>query len=227
MCSFLSAQNHSSWTALLKKHVNQNGLVDYPEFKKEIGLLDNYLTDLKNTNPKILSASDEKAFWINVYNAFTIKMILDNYPIKSIMDIKYGNKSAWDHPFIKINNKNYTLNEIEKSLLMEKYDDPMIHFGVNCAAKGCPPLRAEAYIGSRVDQQLKQQGVIFLENKTWNRFEGSIWKLNKIFEWYRSDFESNLGSLEAFIQKLTKVKTDPSPTIKFIEYNWSLNSIHN
>jgi hypothetical protein len=223
----MSGQNHTAWTSLLKKHVKQDGLVDYIEFQKEIKSLDNYLLDLRNTNPKMLSFHEAKAFWINVYNAFTIKMILDNYPIKSIMDIKYGNNSAWDHPFINISGKNYTLNEIEKNILMGIYKDPMIHFGINCAAKGCPPLRAEAYKGSNVDQQLKQQAIIFLENKSWNRFDGSTWKLSKIFEWYSSDFESDSGSLEAFIQKITKVKTRPIPNIKYLEYNWALNSMQN
>jgi len=140
----------------LKKYVTENGRVDYKGLKNEKGKLESYL-EMLNKNPpaKDWKQEEEMTYWINAYNAFTVKLILDHYPVKSIQEIDGG--KPWDEAFIKIGGKNYSLNNIETDFLRKKFSDPRIHFAINCASQSCPRLLNEAFTPEKIELQLNEQ----------------------------------------------------------------------
>lgn len=210
--------NHSAWNTILQKHVTSSGKVDYAGIKANKEALEAYLTDLKNNPPvDAWSRNEELAYWINVYNAYTVKLIVDNYPINSIMDIAGG--KAFDKKWIKLNGQTYSLNNIENDIIRPKFNEPRIHFAVNCAAKSCPPLLNKAWTASNLNSNLAQQTKAFINNNSYNRISGNKVEVSKIFEWYAKDF----GNLITFLNKYATTKIAASTEIKFKEYDWVLN----
>jgi hypothetical protein len=210
---------HDPLDALLKKYVSKTGNVNYAGLKKEESSLDAYLIEISevgiNNN---WSRKAKMAFWINAYNAYTIKLILKNYPTSSIMNISGG--KAWDVSWIKIGGTSYSLNDIEHKILRPTYRDARIHFAVNCAAKSCPPLYNGAWTESNLETLLNSQTKKFINNKAFNEIGQDQLVLSKIFEWYKEDF----GNLQSYIEKYTSIKVNPKAKVKFQEYNWSLNN---
>ena len=136
--------SHEKWDNLLKEFVSNSGKVNYKGIKAVEGKLDDYLQILtENPVQTNWSKNEKMAYWINAYNAFTVKLIVKNYPVSSIM--KLHNGKPWDVKWIQLGNKTYSLNEIEHRILRPKYKDARIHFAVNCAAKSCPPLLNRAW----------------------------------------------------------------------------------
>jgi hypothetical protein len=218
----LSAQapvSHAGWDALLKKHVSPEGRVNYVGFRQDKAALQQYLDLLKN-NPPAASASrnDKLAFWINAYNAFTVKLIVDNYPLKSIRDLG----EPWDRKFIQIGPQILSLNDIEHTIIRKQFEEPRIHFAVNCASRSCPELRNEAYSAARLSEQLDQQARRYLNNPAQNQLQPSQAALSQLFSWYQGDFTKQ-GSLTDFINRYSKVKLLPSAAISYRDYDWSLN----
>jgi Protein of unknown function, DUF547 len=213
----------------LKKHVNEQGMVNYKGFKKDEKEFNAYL-DLLSKNPPAdkWSKDEQLAYWINAYNAYTIRLILDYYPLKSIKDI--GSKiqipfvsTPWAKKFIKVGNETMSLDNIEHGTIRKKFNDPRIHFALVCAAKSCPKLRNEAYIGARLDAQLNDQGVDFLNDPSKNVVSAQKASLSKILDWYGDDFEKNGNTLEKWINKYAKAKLTPDTKISYQTYNWALN----
>lgn len=226
-CTFAQkAPSHQQWDKLLKKHVNANGLVNYKGFQKDKAELDSYLKTLSDNAPQSSwSENDQKAYWINAYNAFTVSLIVQNYPVNSIKDIAgkvYKVNTPWDIKFITIGGKKYDLNNIEHGILRKKYNDPRIHFALVCASISCPKLRDDAYTGGQLNAQLEDAGKDFLNDKSKNRISADRTDISKYFSWYKSDFIKN-GSLVNFINKYSQTKIDPNTKIGFLDYNWSLN----
>ncbi|WP_020532305.1 DUF547 domain-containing protein [Flexithrix dorotheae] len=218
--------SHKIWDKLLKKHVASNGLVNYEGFLTDQKTLDDYL-DLLSKNPpgENWDKSAALAYWINAYNAFTIKLILDNYPVGSIKDIAGSItmvNSPWDIKFFKIGGVDFDLNTIEHEILRKKFDEPRIHFAINCASISCPDLRKEAYIGQEIDRQLEEQTRIFLRNESKNQLSVNELKLSKIFDWFKSDFTRH-GSLVDFLKLYTKLEINPEASIEYLDYDWGLN----
>ncbi len=146
--------DNSVYAELLKKYVKE-GVVDYQGFKSEETNLDQYLKVLEKTDSSKLSRNEQFAFYINAYNAWTIKLILSGYPgVKSIKEFGGIFKSPWKKKLARIDGEIVTLDHIEHGILRPHYKDPRVHFAINCASKGCPPLRAEPYRGDLLDQQL-------------------------------------------------------------------------
>lgn len=213
----------STFNSLLKKHVDINGNVNYKAFKKDEAKLDSYLDYLNKTTPtKAWSASKTKAFWVNAYNAYTIKLILNNYPLKSILKIKKKGKDAWNIPFAKVSGKTFTLNHIEHEILRKDFNDPKIHVGVNCASGSCPQLGnfafTEANYEAKTDELIKK----FINDSSRNKISKNKIKLSKIFEWFKGDFTKK-GSLIDFLNKYSTTKINKKAKISFLEYDWSLN----
>lgn len=209
---------HDQWQALLQKHVSSSGVVNYKGLKSDEALLDAYISDLSDQVPTGSDLSKKaKAFWINAYNAFTVKLILDNYPVNSIRDIAGG--KPWDKKWIKLGTKTYTLNNIEHDILRPIWKDARIHFAVNCAAKSCPPLGNSAFTASNTDSLLDQLTKRFVNNAGSNTISSSSLVLSKIFEWYETDF----GDLAGFIDKYTTVEIPSDVKITYQDYDWSLN----
>ncbi|WP_299119949.1 DUF547 domain-containing protein [uncultured Tenacibaculum sp.] len=221
---FLTSYSQTStFDALLKKHVNTKGNVNYKAFKKDEAKLQIYLDYLAKTSPKkSWSAAKTKAFWVNAYNAYTIKLILDNYPLKSILKIKKKGKDAWSIPFAKVGGKSYTLNHIEHEILRKDYNDPKIHVGVNCASGSCPQLGNFAFTEANYEAKTKDLMKKFINDTNRNKISKNKVELSKIFEWFKGDFTKK-GSLIDFLNKYSNTKIDPKAKVRFLEYDWSLN----
>ncbi len=227
VCTFAQkAPSHQQWDKLLKKHVNASGLVNYKGFQKDKAELDAYLKTLSDNAPQSnWSTSEQKAYWINAYNAFTVSLILQHYPVKSIKDIAgniYKINTPWDIRFINIGGKKYDLNNIEHGILRKKFDDPRIHFALVCASISCPRLRNEAYTAAKLGAQLEDAGKEFLNDKSKNNITAGRAELSKYFSWYKGDFTKN-GSLADFINKYSQTKINGDTHINSLDYNWSLN----
>ncbi len=210
--------DHSSWDTLLKTHVDQEGHVNYKGFKTNVAQLDAYLNLLSKHQPNTSSSKNEKlAYWINAYNAFTIKLILNNYPIKSIKDI--GN--PWDKKFIKLDHRLRDLNYIEHEVL-RKMDEPRIHFAIVCASVSCPKLRNEAFTASMIETQLTVATKEFLFDPSKNNLSQNSIKISNIFKWFAKDFKQN-GSIIDFLNSYSDIQISSKAKKSYKDYNWNLN----
>jgi hypothetical protein len=223
------AEDHAIWAELLDKYVKPGG-VDYAGFKFEEDKLDQYLKVLEGTDTQTLSRNDQFAFYINAYNAWTIKLILSAYPgIKSIKDLGTFWKSPWEKKFVRINGELLSLDDIEHHILRPRFKDPRVHFAINCSAVSCPPLRSEPYMGSSLDQQLDQATRSFINDSNSYRLEGDAFYVSRIFKWFAEDFNNDvLGFYMKYAREdLKKKLADKKDVIqiKYLNYDWSLNDI--
>lgn len=220
------APSHDAFDKLLKMYALTDGRVDYNGFIKDSVEFDRYLSTLSSHPPnRSWSANEEKAFWINVYNAFTIKLIIDHYPVKSIKDLGgslYKINTPWDIQFIKIGDETYDLNNVEHQKLRRAYNDPRIHFAIVCASKSCPKLLNEAYVPSKLDEQLDQAARNFLKDTFRNIISTNKVAISSIFKWYSGDFTKN-GTLIDFLNKYSPVKIKADADISYLDYDWDLN----
>ncbi len=209
---------HKTFDMLLSKHVNDKGEVSYTGFIEDKATLKTYLNSLSELRPNdSWTKSDLLAYWMNVYNAFTIKLIIDYYPVKSIKDIK----TPWDKPFIKLADKLYSLNDIEHNIL-RKMNDPRIHFGINCASYSCPPLSNKAFTSENVNAELDRLAKQFINDPTRNKISSTQVQLSKIFQWFAKDFKTD-GSLIDFLNRYSNVTIRKEAKKSFLKYNWELN----
>lgn len=235
--------DHAQWTALLARHVAwiDQGVasqVDYRGFKQDQAALDRYLATLSSVSRQQFegwSRNQRLAFLINAYNAFTVKLVTEHYPVESIKEIGglFGN--PWKQTFIPLLEQTLSLDQIEHSLIRQPgvFDEPRIHFAVNCASVGCPALRSEAFVAGRLDEQLEDSQRRFLRDRSRNRFDalGGRFQVSKIFDWYGEDFAKHWGSLEDYLrqQAALVVTTEQRQQtlnplkVEFIDYDWSLN----
>ena len=209
--------DHSSWDALLSKYVNASGKVNYKGLKSDIEVLNSYLEMLKNVDVGNLKRNEKLAFWINAYNAFTVKKIVDNYPISSITKLDGG--KPWDVKWIKLDGRTLSLNNIENDIIRPEFNEPRIHFAVNCAAKSCPPLLNKAWTGSNLEKYLEIQAAAFINSSRYNDIKSNQINVSKIFEWYGGDF----GGLIDYLNKYSKTTIKPNASISYKEYDWALN----
>ena len=213
-----SPPSHDSFDAQCRKFIDSKGFVDYSAWKKQESELDNYLSLLGEQGPSEDWSNDEKlAYWINLYNAYTIKLILKNLPVESITKLHGG--KPWDVKWIKVGNETYSLNNVEHDIIRKRFNEPRIHFAVNCAAKSCPPINNKAWTAENLESELERVTRSFINNKSMNQISSKQLKLSKIFEWYQGDF----GDLRTFVQDYVDVNIKPSASISHIEYDWSLN----
>jgi hypothetical protein len=224
-----SPPDHQLLNQLLKKYVDNKGMVNYVDLKKERAALKAYLATLEKNAPNDKwSRNEQLAYWINAYNAYTLDLILEYYPIESIKDI--GSKiqipfvnTAWDKKFIKIGSETYDLNNIEHGIIRKQFDEPRIHFALVCAAVSCPKLLNEAFIAARLDEQLTQAAKDFLSDTTKNNFRNvNEAELSKIFSWYSGDFKKK-GSLIHYINQYAPTKLSEDAKISYLDYDWKLN----
>lgn len=213
--------DHSTWNNLLKKHVSEQGNVNYKAFKKDAEELIKYIDYLSTKIPSDNWSNQEKlAYYINVYNANTIKLIIENYPIKSIKDIK----NPWSIKFIKIGNESLSLSYIENNIL-RKMNEPRIHFAINCASKSCPKLLNIAYTTENVESLLEQVGTAFINDSEKNKISKEKVQLSKIFDWYKKDFIKNRNLID-YINQYSLKEINSNAKITYLEYDWNLNENH-
>lgn len=221
--------DHSHYDRLLKKYVNAKGLVNYKGFQTDEQEFNQYLALLsKNPPAPNWSKNEQMAYWINTYNAYTIRLILDHYPLKSIKDIGSAIPiplvtTPWAAKFFSIGGEQMSLDDIEHGTLRKKYDDPRIHFALVCAALTCPRLRNEAYTASRLDAQLDDQGRDFLNNPAKNSISPDKAQLSKYFDWYKSDWTKNGQSVAKWVNRYSRTKINEQTPVTFLDYNWRLN----
>lgn len=240
--------DHGLWDQLLKAHVKsinhgKSTMVDYQGMANEHVKLNKYLNTLSAVTYAqfdILNKQEQLAFLINAYNAWTVKLVLSGPPdLKSIKDLGSFFSSPWKKEFVVLLEDTRSLDEIEHKLIRgsDRYNDPRIHFAVNCASISCPALRAEAYDGIHINEQLMEQTTLFLSNLERNRVEQNVIKLSSIFNWYREDFEkgwmgyhqlqdfliNNSVSLNLSEKQIKKLKTNDMD-IEFLKYDWRLNN---
>jgi Protein of unknown function, DUF547 len=242
-------QTHTAWDALLHRHVSWNmagtaSSVHYKGFAADRAALKSVLDQYSSVTKGQYEAMrrDEKlAFLINAYNAFTVELILTKYPeVRSIKEIGGVFTKPWSIRFIKLLGEEKHLDHIEHDMIRAKgvFDEPRIHFVVNCAAVGCPALRPEAMTANRLDYQLEDSTRRFLRDKTRNRFNPATGKLevSKIFDWYKADFQSGfkgINSRRQFFAKyadlfsedqmVLQTLRDANEGLGFLDYDWSLN----
>ena len=212
------AKGTDLWDAILKAHVTPGGVVDYQgiaahkDFKKAIELLS---SEAPGDNWEKNAA---KAHWINLYNAFTVKLIVDNMPVASIQDID----EPWKKPFIAIGDATYSLDQIEHEILRKNFTDSRIHFALNCASFSCPVLHNAAFRADGLDEKLTVLTQNFLNDINRNQISGPLANVSQIFEWYAEDFEAD-GGVRAFIGKYRGREIPESVRVKYIPYDWNLN----
>lgn len=223
-----SPPSHDLFDALLKEYVDEQGMVNYKTLQQDSAALNRYLSLLSAAHPNQgWSEAERLAYWINAYNAFTLRLIIRHYPIASIKEITSLNipfvHSPWDIKFITIEGVNYDLNNIEHGIIRNEFQVPEIHFALVCAAKSCPPLRREAYQASKLQDQLKDQTIRFLGDPNKNYFSTNTLKLSKLFLWYRFDFTAK-GSLIEYLNSITGKNLSQSVYIDYLDYDWRLNA---
>ena len=243
--------SHAAWTSLLRKHVRlqrggQATQVAYAGFMAERAALKAYLTSLSAVPAATFAAwprAERQAFLINAYNAFTVELILTRYPdLKSIKDLGSVFSSPWKPKWVPLLGAQVSLDDIEHEMLRKRgdYDDPRVHFGVNCASIGCPALREEAFVAARLDAQLDEQALRFMSDRTRNRYNprrGRL-ELSKIFDWFGEDFRlghRGVASLAAFAARYADQLADApadreriragTVDIAFADYDWALNDV--
>ncbi|WP_282069157.1 DUF547 domain-containing protein [Olleya namhaensis] len=213
---------HFLWNELLQKHVSDNGNVNYKSFKTDHKKLVEYIhiLALLKFKPEFdsISKNEKLAYWINAYNALTIDLIIKNYPVKSIKDIK----DPWGQKLWELGDKWYSLEDIEHEIL-RKMDEPRIHFAIVCASYSCPKLQNTAFTASSLETQLTAATTQFLSDTKRNEIKENSLKLSKIFKWFDKDFEQN-GSLIDFLNKYTDITISAKAKISYKDYNWDLNN---
>ena len=235
-----SSVDHSTFSRLLAQHVTPDGLVDYAGVRTaRDSLLVPYLEQLASTDPVNLSVDGRLAFWINAYNAYTLKLIIDHYPVESINDIKPGAgpqipkvNSPFQLDVGAVADTIRSLDEMEHQIIRKRFDEPRIHFALVCAAMSCPPLRDEAYTADRLEAQLNEQARVFLHKPGKNDVptpeDDDTVRLSRIFKWFDGDFGGSKDSIQRFIapyfdgevrDQLEGAEYD----VEFHDYDWSLN----
>jgi hypothetical protein len=225
------APDHSAYDDLLGRYVTPGG-VRYTAWHASASdreALQEYLDRMADVAPSELPREDRLAYWINVYNAVTLDLILDGYPVKSIKDLGGVIRTPWKKELITIDGEKRSLDEIENEIIRPRFQEPRIHFALNCAAVSCPPLRAEAFVGAKLEAQLQEQTTSFLAGAgaLFPDGDGRL-RLSRIFDWYRTDFESD-GSLQdwvrPYVPALAALDSAEDVEIRFLDYDWSLNGV--
>jgi len=222
--------SHALFDKLLVKNVSTDGRVNYKAFIRDSVEFNQYLKILSSNPPneKTWTREEQMTFWINAYNAYTIKLITQYYPIKSIKDIGSSIQipfvnTPWDVKFITIGKEKMDLNNIEHGILRKKFADPRIHMVLVCASKSCPVLLNQAYDPLRLDEQLKKQTKVFLDDPSRNKIKTDLTQLSMIFKWYAMDFNKNGGSVNSFVNAYSTAKIKEATKISYLDYDWNLN----
>ena len=224
--------DHVQFDRLLSAYVDDNGGVDYVALKQNQVPLMSYIELLASVPFEQLSRNERLTLLINAYNAFTLQLILENMPVKSIKDIP--EQQRWSHVRWKVGSHTWSLNQIEHEQIRPKFKDPRIHFALVCAAVGCPPLRNEAFQSDRLEAQLEDQARQVHMDPRWFQYDKTKdrVKLTSLYKWYGGDFEQDAGTVLEFAARYSeplrrRLAGSKLPLITWLHYDWSLNSRSN
>lgn len=222
------AGDDAGYGRLLARHV-ADGRVDYAGLKKEEAQLDAALEAMARVDPAALSPQAQFAYYINVYNAWTLKLILEHYPgIHSIKEAGSFFRSPWKRQFVRLRDGVVSLDDIEHGILRPRFHDPRVHFAVNCASKSCPPLADAPYRGETLDAQLNAATRAFVNDPKNTFFKDGALHVSRIFDWYGEDFGGEPG-VWAFIRRFAdaplarEMDAAPRHELVYDPYDWSLN----
>jgi hypothetical protein len=241
---------HAAWNELLQRHVRWDAdgsasAVDYAGFAADRGVLRTYLDSLSAVTPDEAARFDRfqrLAFLINAYNAFTVELVLTRWPhLTSIKDLGGLFSSPWRQRFFTLLGESRHLDDLEHGLIRgaADFDEPRVHFALNCASIGCPGLRPEAYVPESLAAQLEDQTQRFLRDRSRNRYDPDTGTLavSRIFDWYGEDFERGLGGTRSVAGFLARYAQQLSPDreaqarvaagvveLRFLDYDWRLNA---
>lgn len=232
---------HAVYSQLLNDNV-KNGMVNYAALVEahdsSNSVLKPYLESLaavKQDDFERWEISDQLAFMLNLYNASTLQLIVDNYPVDSIKEIGWWGHNAWKKKVIRLFGRSISLDYLEHDIIRAQFQEPGIHFALVCAAKGCPELRSEAYVGAKLVEQLDDQSRLFLADSNKNRFDdkNATVYLSNIFRWYGDDFAETdaelLAILQSYwpeeIQKQLHRHNFQAVEVNYTQYDWSLNEM--
>lgn len=233
--------SHALWTEVLTAHVRGDG-VEYEKLKANRAKLDLYLASLETVMPEEFAGwkrEQRYAFWINAYNAYTIRRVVDAYPVASVQDLAdEDKKSFWDQEFVPLGrlfaeagDRKLTLNDLENKILRPNFKDARVHAALNCASRGCPPLQDEAFVADRLEKQLDARVTEWLADRSRIRYDRDERRLrvSRIFEWYRGDFVRDGGSLQGWIgprapaSERAWIAAAEDLKIEYLDYSWKLN----
>ena len=224
--------DHSTLDELLASHVDDGGWVDYQGLRRDGEGLDRYIASVAEAPFDAMGRDEKLALLINGYNAFTLKLILDHWPVESIKDIPADER--WEAERWRIGRHTWSLNQIEHEEIRPKFREPRIHFALVCAAVGCPPLRTESFRAEELDAQLEDQAEYVFSHERWLRYdeEDDVLHLTELLDWYGGDFEQVAGSVLEYVARYSDsvaedLAADRRPAIEWIPYDWSLNSLAN
>lgn len=224
-----SGVDNSLYAGVLERYV-RDGLVDYAGLKADRKGLDEYLSKMGVVQPGRLDRDDRLAFYINLYNAATLQLIIEKYPVQSIKDIGSLFTTPWKIKFVLLEGRMVSLDYIEHDIIRPEFKEPRVHFALNCSAMSCPILLGEPYEGDLLDTQLQLAGEMFINDGKYNYLEGDTIYVSKIFDWFSEDFPSDFlgwfsghakGALRFRLEKLQS--NGMSPRIKYLKYDWRLN----
>lgn len=234
-----TAVNHDVWARILAKRVRQDssGLnrVDYGSIKhQDRESLGEYIGQLCNFDVLNLDRREQFAFWINLYNAVTVKAVVDHYPVSSIRDIKLGGSLSssvfggpWKAKLVNVCGSALSLDEIENTILRGIFKDARLHYAINCGSIGCPNLRGTPFTSTTLDRDLDEAAREFINSPRGVAIENGRLILSGIFKWYRRDFggseQSVLAHIRGYSEPSLRSAIDANGKVDRYDYNWRLN----
>ena len=229
--------DHSAWSKLLQTYVKPQGdglnRVDYARFKAEgRPALTAYLAQLQGVDPAQLDKPEQFAYWANLYNAKTIDVVLEAYPVASIKKITFGNILAsgpWSKKILRVSGTELSLDDIEHNILRPYFKDARVHYAVNCASVGCPNLGVQAFVGAQLNAQLDAAARDFVNHPRGFKVTGGRVEASKIYSWFMKDFGKGdadvLAHARTFASPPLKEALSKATAISGFDYDWSLNDI--
>lgn len=221
--------DNSLYVEILEKYV-KDGRVDYANLKVHRWQLDTYLSTIGAISLENMMREEQLAFYINLYNANTLQLIINNYPVKSIKDIGSFFSSPWKLKVVNLDGEMVTLDYVEHEIVRPQFKDPRVHFALNCSAVSCPKLLSVPFDAENIDSQLDEAVISFINDGINNYLDGSTLFVSRIFSWFSEDFTDDFvewfsryarGDLKAGLEALKK--DGRTPHVKYLKYDWSLN----
>ena len=218
--------DHSPWDALLKRYVDADGRVAYRDLQAhDRPAFERYLATLAQAQVEGMTEAEEKAFWINAYNAAIVNGVLQGYTAENV----FARKRFFSWYTLPVAGRDRSPDEIEHQILRQKFHDPRIHFALVCASTSCPKLRQEAYVAERLDQQLTDAARAFINDPARNRLDPQQLALSRIFQWFAEDFVRSAGSVPGFVQRFVnddkkEILETRKADLHYLQYNWTLNA---
>ena len=228
--------DHAEWAALLGRylHADPGGINRFAYgavTPADHARLKTYIARLQTISPRALNAHEQHAFWINLYNALTIEVVLDHYPVKSIRDISSGwfTFGPWDLPLATVAGRSLTLNNIEHDILRKNWRDPRVHYALNCASLGCPNLAPLPYSGGSLDRELDTAAHAFVNHPRAVWLRNGRLVLSNIYNWYAKDFGDGsyaavIAHIRHYADATLAAQLTRQATMSAYQYDWQLNA---